>query len=79
MIVNIIIITMYKYTYLLSQSYRSEAGIARAGEVAGAGERKELRNVEVGYKIMPRSVAERKEEYGGVTVDRNAQYKTVEK
>lgn len=26
-IINIIIITMYKYTYLLSQSYRSEATV----------------------------------------------------
>lgn len=61
MIVNIIIITMYKYTYLLSQSYRSESGIERGREVAGVGARKDLGNVEVGLKVMPKNVVNRKE------------------
>lgn len=77
-IVNIIIITMYKYTYLLSQSYRSDATIINGSCEVGLGCGKGLENVEVGYKIMPRNVAQRKEYAVGIG-GRNAQYKTAER
>ena len=80
MIINIIILTMYKYTYLLSQSYRSEAVIEGGREVAAIERgRKELGNVEVGLKVMPRHVIKRKEELNTRNGDRNVQHQIVEK
>ena len=47
--------------------------------MAGVGTRKDLGNVGVGLKVMPRNVVKRKEEYNVGNGERNMQHQAIEK